>query len=1253
MPDKPAAHSADSTFRIGIDVGGTFTDVVSARDDESPQLFKTPSTPSDPSEAVLVGLGMVADSYGLPVEDLFGATRILIHGTTVATNALIERKGAKVGLLTTKGFRDILEVREGFKEDRYNLRMDPLEPLVPRYLRLTVPERVRADGRVEQAIDLADVERALDSFESEGVDALAVCFLFSFRNPDHELAAAELIRARFPETFLSVSSTVLPQIKEFDRVSTTAVNSYVGPVYADYLGRLGSRLSELQGKAPGPAGGMLIMQSNGGVMPLAQSRQFPVRAILSGPAGGVSGAAHYGSLVDEHRVIGLDMGGTSTDISIVVDGTAHNTSETFEAGWKIAVPMIDVTTLGAGGGSIATVDPGGILKVGPESAGADPGPACYGRGGESPTVTDAAVVLGHLDPAGFLAGRNPLDPGLAREAVEQLSGPLGLSAEAAASGVREVVSTTVAEGIRVKAAQSGVDPRGFALVAFGGAAGLVATSVARKLGVGQVVVPAEGPVLSAYGMLATDVRYDLSRSHPVDLTREALGGVRTALQDLVDQGRAMLEGHQDLSDTAVHLSADMRYSDQMYEVNVPLPDPGQDDETFMTEWKNNLHQRYEELYSYSQQDLDIRLVTIRATAVGRLPRIGATNLPSAETGRQEPGSRRVYLGGWVEVPVIRLDGGVPADGVAGPAIFESDFNTIVLEHGDRAEPDGLGGIRISVSAPQSENGRKESEETDPITTAVVERRLDSIAIEMMEVMLRTSLSQILNASRDFSTAILDGQGQLVAQGEGIPVHISALPIAGAAVRDYFGDDIHDGDVFILNDPYFGGSHLPDVTILRPVFWEGSLHYMTVNRAHHSDIGGGTHGGYNPAATEIFHEGLRLPPLRIVDRGKPLYDLLRMMSINTRYPEGFLGDLNAQMGSVEIAAKRIGDLLRDYGPGKLATTVGQIMDAAESQVRRFISEWPDGEYRGETFVDDDGFDAKDIPIRATVTVNGDELTVDLSESSKQVTGFINSAYANTRSIVHATVMYLAPSDLPKNEGSMRPVRVIAPEGLIVNVLPPAPVTMSTNHVAEEIAEAIFLALAEAVPHAVNAGFGRRLRYAITGDDPSKGKPFLWHFFLGRPGGGASLEHDGWTNVGELNSVGAIRAPSIEVTEDRFPLFVRRNELRPNSGGAGRRRGGLGSICEIVYEGAGPARLNTAGDGIINAPSGILGGEPGLPHRYSIASGGGETDLRSKQTGVVVQPGDVLRVLSAGGGGVGDPAQREQERVDEDRRNGYVS
>ena len=402
-----------------------------------------------------------------------------------------------------------------------------------------------------------------------------------------------------------------------------------------------------------------------------------------------------------------------------------------------------------------------------------------------------------------------------------------------------------------------------------------------------------------------------------------------------------------------------------------------------------------------------------------------------------------------------------------PPSWNPPFTTILVWSGDHATVDAMGGVELHVNLDATQVAPDTQPETvdadaDPITLAVVEHRLESIAQEMTEAMLRTAMSQILNSSRDFSTAILDGDCQLVAQGEGIPVHISALPVAGAAVRDYFADDIHDGDVFILNDPYFGGSHLPDITIIRPLFYDGRLLFYGVNRAHHSDVGGGTHGGYNPGANEIFQEGLRIPPLKLYDRGVPRYDLLQMMSANVRQSENFLGDLNAQIGSVMLAAQRIESLLADYGPERLMAVVADILSATERQVRRFISGWPDGVYQGESLVDDDGFDSKLVPIRAKVTIAGDSMTIDLSESSPQVEGFINSAYANTRSLAHAAIMYLAPMDVARNEGSMRPVQIIAPRGLVVNANPPAPVCMSTNHCAEEVVEAVFKALAPAIP-----------------------------------------------------------------------------------------------------------------------------------------------------------------------------------------------
>ena len=1249
-------------YKIGIDVGGTFTDFVVAGEEGQPRFFKTQSTPDDPSIGVMAGLGEAAAAYGLSLDRLLGDTDLVIHGSTVATNTLVERKGSRVGLVTTDGFRDLLEMREGLKEDRYNLRMTPVEPLSARYLRVGVPERVRANGVVERPLDEAALVENLEYLAQEGAEALAVCFLFSYLNPSHEQQAWEIIRRRFPGMYTSLSHEVIPQIKEFDRLSTTVINSYVGPVFSRYLSHLNQRF-----EAYPQLKDVLIMQSNGGVAPIADSGRMAVRAILSGPAGGVSAAAYIGQLLQEPRVIAFDMGGTSTDISLIENGAPHITNEKFEAGWKIAVPMIDIHTLGAGGGSIARVDEGGILHVGPDSAGAEPGPACYGKGGVRPTVTDASLELGYLDAGNFLGGRASLDPAAAGQALsDDVATPLNLSNVEAAYGVYKVVCTTIAEGIRLMSVQRGVDPREFTLMGFGGASGLHASEVARQLQVAKVYIPASAPVLSAYGMLNTDIKYDLSRSYPVSLDRLDLDELRAILDELGAQGRERLSA-QGVVDEAVeiHHSADMRYLDQIYEVTVTLPDPALSDPEFLGQLTSNFHQRYQELYSYSQQDQEVRLVTLRVVAVGKLPRIAQLDRAGAGNAVNPVGSRRVYLGAWQEAPTYAADSLPAGAEISGPAILESDFTTILVWPGDHATIDSMGGIELQVSlekAPTTQdeasdsagvNGQDQPAHGDPITLAVVEHRLESIAREMTEAMLRTAMSQILNSSRDFSTAILDGDCQLVAQGEGIPVHISALPVAGAAVRDYFGDDISDGDLFILNDPYFGGSHLPDITIIRPVFHQGRLLFYGVNRAHHSDVGGGTHGGYNPGANEIFQEGLRIPPLKLYDKGVPRADLLQMLSANVRQSENFLGDLNAQIGSVMLASQRIQSLLADYGPDRLMAVVSEILAATERQVRRFISGWPDGVYHGESLVDDDGFDSKLVPIRAKVTIAGDSMTIDLSESSPQGEGFINSAYANTRSLAHAAIMYLAPVDVARNEGSMRPVQIIAPRGLVVNANPPAPVCMSTNHCAEEVVEAVFKALAPAIPGAVSAGFSRRLRYAITGFDPRSGRRFIWHFFLARGGGGASHGYDGWPNVGEINVAGGIRSPSIEVTEERFPFFIERHELRPDSGGVGRWRGGLGAVCDLVYEGEGPALLNTAGDGVVVPPFGLFGADDGLPHHYKIVSGGAERVLGSKEVGVVVNPGDHIICLSSGGGGYGQPEDRDKEASMWDLKNGYVA
>jgi N-methylhydantoinase B len=543
---------------------------------------------------------------------------------------------------------------------------------------------------------------------------------------------------------------------------------------------------------------------------------------------------------------------------------------------------------------------------------------------------------------------------------------------------------------------------------------------------------------------------------------------------------------------------------------------------------------------------------------------------------------------------------------------------------------------------------------DRITVSVMQHRLEAIVQEMGEAMLRTSYSQILNSSRDFSTAVCDASGRLVAQAEHVPIHVGAIPWAVNAVREFFGDRVRPGDVYLLNDPYHGNNHLPDLTAFVPVFADGRVAFWSVNRSHQSDIGGATHGAYNPGATEIWQEGIRITPLRLYEAGVVRDDVLTMLATNVRHPRDFRGDLAAMIGSARVGERRLLALLAEHGAPTTAAAIEAILDGAERQTRACIATWKDGVYRGESVLDDDGHGFRDIAIRATVTKRGSDLTVDLTDSHPQVTGFVNSSYPNMRSAVAMALAYLIDPATPKNDGTFRPLTVVARPGTIVWAEPPAPLTLCTNHCAQEIAEAVIKALAPACPERALAGWGRRFRIAIQGTDPRTRRPFIWHMFHARPGGGASAAGDGWPTAGEGQAAGGIKFGSVEVTEVRFPLFFKRHEFRPDSGGAGRYRGGVGSVLELHVEITAPARANTAGDGVRHAPYGILGGRDGLPHRYRLRSRGRpERVLATKEVGIVVRPGDVFLVESGGGGGYGDPRQRTPEARAYDLEHGFVT
>jgi len=679
------------SYRIGIDVGGTFTDLVAVDEAGGVTHAKSASTPEDQSVGVMEGLAVLVEALGVALPVMLERTERIVHGTTVATNALLERKGARVGLLTTEGHIDILEMREGLKDDRYNLRMAPPEPLVPRDRRLGVQERIRPDGRVEAALNNASLARAIQELKRQKVESVAVCYLHSYRDPTHERMTGEAVRAAMPEAYVSLSSDVLPQIKEYERTCTTVVNAYVGPALRLYLGRLERRLREA-----GFHGPLLIIQSHGGVATVEDAIRLAAGAVLSGPAGGVAGSRHAARLIGHGDLIPFDMGGTSTDISLVVGGEAAIASDRRVAGQRVGLQSLDIVSIGAGGGSMARVDAGGVLHVGPESAGAVPGPACYGRGGTVATVTDANLVLGYLDAQNFLGGRARLDTAAAEEAVDRIADALGVDRMAAAEGIHRVINTRMAEGIRLVSVRRGVDPRRFALLSFGGAAGLHITDIARQLDLRRVIVPRLAAVLSAWGMLATDLRYELARTHIGDASALAADDIRRIFEEMEAEGRRRLAQARFEGTVRVRRSADMRYGEQIFEIPVDLDGIDWSRPDLLRQMADAFHARHEELYTYALRDQEAVLVNARIAVIGELPALPTEPPRTAQTPSPPRSRRRIHLNGWREVPVFGFEDLSAGQIVEGPAIVESSTTTVLLRPGDRAQATPVGWLDVAV-----------------------------------------------------------------------------------------------------------------------------------------------------------------------------------------------------------------------------------------------------------------------------------------------------------------------------------------------------------------------------------------------------------------------------------------------------------------------------------------------------------------------------------------------------------------------------
>ncbi len=550
------------------------------------------------------------------------------------------------------------------------------------------------------------------------------------------------------------------------------------------------------------------------------------------------------------------------------------------------------------------------------------------------------------------------------------------------------------------------------------------------------------------------------------------------------------------------------------------------------------------------------------------------------------------------------------------------------------------------------DGGGETIPVDALTLTVVRHKLLASAEEVVETMVRTCFSSLLNQAHDFSAVILDAEARVVAQAERVPIHMGAMPFAIRAMAGAFAGEIREGDVLMANDPFWGGSHLPDITLGKPVFRDGEVRLWVANRAHQGDIGGMSAGGFSPQAREIWHEGLRIPPVKLVDRGVLREDLLRLVCENTRKPEDTRGDIMAQLASVAVGAERLHGLINRYGDDLVGRCTAAILDAGEAVMRAQLSRWKLGTYIGVGYLDDDGCGNHRVPITARLTLEKGQVEVDFRDCPNQVPSFMNSPIANTVAAVNTAFMYLSDDQQTQNEGSSRVIRVLTRKGSMVDCVMPAPSAGSTLLVGHVIIEAVLSAMAEAAPEQVFAGPARRFRLAIAGSGRT-GRPFIWHYFSNRGGAGASLAEDGWVNLGTLQNPGGCTSPSVERTESEFPLFVETYGLRPDSGGPGMSRGGLGGVYALSYEGFGEARLNAAGEGIKVAPPGIVGGWLGRPHDYRITRGAEEFPLGLRDSDVLLVPGDRIVCMSAGGGGYGEPRSRARASVERDLEFGFIS
>jgi len=696
---------SDVRYKVGIDVGGTFTDFLLAREDGTAQIYKVLSTPSDPSIGLMNGLQEMARDRNLSLGEFVRAVDTIVHGTTVTTNAVLTYRGARTGLLTTKGLRDTLEMRRGIREEQYNNRYTNVEPLVPRYLRYSVEERLDHKGDVLTPVREQDVYDAVQLFAKEGIEAIAICFMNSFANRAHEEVAAKIIREKMPDAYLTVSSTLLPSIRFYDRVSTTALNSYVGPILKKYLVSLLRRLKE-----SGFKGVLLIMQSNGGVVSPEIAIDNPAVTLLSGPAGGPVAGIAYTAIQGYRDCITIDMGGTSFDAALIKNRTPLVTTEGEINRLRLALPMLNIVTIGAGGGSIGWIDEGGLLRMGPQSAGAKPGPACYDLGGELPTCTDADLLLGYLDKDYFAGGRIPLNEEKAMRAIQaHIADPLKMDLIEAAAGMYHVINVNMAAGVREVSVKRGQDPRAFPLVVAGGAGPNHACMIALELEIPVMIIPKDSSIFCAAGMLMSDLQHDFVRTYVSPLDTIDLKKFRDLFVKMENEGAALLKTeHIPKSRIEFVTSLDLRYAKQYHEVNVVVSR----EEILkgkMDSIAKKFHPEHNRLYGYSLEEVGtpIEMINLRLKCIGRTekPKFLKMKYVGEDPSQALKKTRKVYLSAkkrFQTVPVFNGDQLRYGNKIEGPAIVEQVNTSVFISPEFSVVCDAYGSFTLYLKSRERE-----------------------------------------------------------------------------------------------------------------------------------------------------------------------------------------------------------------------------------------------------------------------------------------------------------------------------------------------------------------------------------------------------------------------------------------------------------------------------------------------------------------------------------------------------------------------